>query len=332
MTALTQATVVYGDPHGSPRYAPRFDVAAGAIIYHGALIFVNGSGYAVSASPDQSMTCVGWNDGPDVDNTAGDAGDKTIVPRIGAIDLASGTGGDAISADDAGKMAYAVDDQTAALTSGGGTRPAIGPIMGMYGTKVRVVAGAPGSRAIQALEAASIATAPVVTTQAWAGGGMEFSLGSLTTGLLKHVVTAGVSSPATAVAGTDYYAPGATDVTVADGGTGASTAAAARANLSAAPADAQYLTATATAELSAELNVGAQASGALAITVSGGVAALATSLPLFQGAGAPSGTLAGKVTTPVALYVRTDAPDIDNLFYGTHDGGAVWVKCKFTAG
>lgn len=48
-----------------------------------------------------------------------------------------------------------------------------------------------------------------------------------TTGILKG--TSGVLSAATA--GTDYYAPGGTDVAVADGGTGASTAAGARTNL-----------------------------------------------------------------------------------------------------
>lgn len=48
-----------------------------------------------------------------------------------------------------------------------------------------------------------------------------------TTGMLK--ATAGVLGQA--VAGTDYYAPGGTDVAVADGGTGASTAAGARTNL-----------------------------------------------------------------------------------------------------
>lgn len=47
------------------------------------------------------------------------------------------------------------------------------------------------------------------------------------TGLAK--LTSGVLSAATA--GTDYYAPGSTDVAVADGGTGSSTAAGARTNL-----------------------------------------------------------------------------------------------------
>jgi hypothetical protein len=46
----------------------------------------------------------------------------------------------------------------------------------------------------------------------------EQALSGLSTGMLRH--TAGV--PAAAAAGTDYYAPGGTDVALADGGTGAS--------------------------------------------------------------------------------------------------------------
>lgn len=57
----------------------------------------------------------------------------------------------------------------------------------------------------------------------------EQALGSLNTGILKNTTTTGVLSIATE--GTDYYKPSGTDVAVADGGTGASTAAAARTNL-----------------------------------------------------------------------------------------------------
>src|SRR5262245_10960393 len=70
-----------------------------------------------------------------------------------------------------------------------------------------------------------------VTTQSEPDLSSEFNLGSLTTGVLKHTVAAGVSTPATAVEGTDYYKPGGTDVAVADGGTGSSTAGGARTNL-----------------------------------------------------------------------------------------------------
>lgn len=49
----------------------------------------------------------------------------------------------------------------------------------------------------------------------------EQDMGSLATGIVKNTTTTGVQS--IAAQGTDYYAPGGTDVAVADGGTGAST-------------------------------------------------------------------------------------------------------------
>ena len=57
----------------------------------------------------------------------------------------------------------------------------------------------------------------------------EQALSALATGLLKNTTTTGVLS--IAAEGTDYWKPGGTDVAVADGGTGASTAANARTNL-----------------------------------------------------------------------------------------------------
>lgn len=48
----------------------------------------------------------------------------------------------------------------------------------------------------------------------------EQALGDLATGILKSTNVSGILS--IAVAGTDYYAPGGTDVAVADGGTGVS--------------------------------------------------------------------------------------------------------------
>lgn len=79
----------------------------------------------------------------------------------------------------------------------------------------------------------------------------EQAMGALATGMLKNTTTTGVLSIASE--GTDYYAPGGTDVAVADGGTGASTAAGARSNLAVAPNDATYVVASLDSGLSAEL-------------------------------------------------------------------------------
>lgn len=67
--------------------------------------------------------------------------------------------------------------------------------------------------------------AAFLTTQAEAGLSAEFNLGSLTTGLLKHSVSGGVSTPATAVSGTDY-APATSGSAILKGnGSGGTTAA-----------------------------------------------------------------------------------------------------------
>ena len=72
-------------------------------------------------------------------------------------------------------------------------------------------------------------TATYITQTPDAGLSSEQALSLLATGILKSTTATGVVS--IAAQGTDYYAPGGTDVAVADGGTGASTAANARTNL-----------------------------------------------------------------------------------------------------
>jgi len=59
-----------------------------------------------------------------------------------------------------------------------------------------------------------------VTTQAESGLSNEFNLGGLTTGILKHTVSGSVSTPATAVANTDYL-PATMTVTPTIAGTNA---------------------------------------------------------------------------------------------------------------
>lgn len=86
-------------------------------------------------------------------------------------------------------------------------------------------------------------TATYITQTPDAGLSAEQALSALATGILKNTTTTGVLSIATE--GTDYYKPGGTDVAVADGGTGASTAAGALGNLGAAAnANIQIFTST----------------------------------------------------------------------------------------
>lgn len=159
------------------RASQALSVAAATTIYGGSLVFVNSSGYATATSPDQTMTCAGYAEG-EVDNSAGSAGALTIVPRIGAIKLANSSSGDAISADDVGKLAYAADNQTAALTSASSTRAAIGPILGMDGSQVVVLAGFPGNRSLQTLEAVQPIDADLTALAALSSTGLIARTGS----------------------------------------------------------------------------------------------------------------------------------------------------------
>lgn len=72
----------------------------------------------------------------------------------------------------------------------------------------------------------SPADATYITQVPSSGLSAEQALSTLATGLLKNTTATGVLSIATE--GTDYYGPGGTDVAIADGGTGASSAAGAR--------------------------------------------------------------------------------------------------------
>lgn len=124
-----------------------------------------------------------------------------------------------------------------------------------------------------------------VTTQAEAGLSEEFNLGGLTTGLLKHSVTGGVSTPATASEGSDYLGAARIDDTAYDatswnGDTDhAPSKNAVRDKIESLsiPTDisgAHYVTTQAETGLSAEVNLGGLATGVLKGTVSAGVSTI----------------------------------------------------------
>lgn len=107
-------------------------------------------------------------------------------------------------------IVYAADIKISALPDGGTIGATDQIPVNQGGTTKRVVVGtlAPTS-------------ATYITQTANSSLSAEQALGALATGILKSTTSTGVLS--IAAQGTDYYAPGGTDVAVADGGTGAST-------------------------------------------------------------------------------------------------------------
>lgn len=104
----------------------RFGVSADAVIFAGALVVLSG-GFAEPGSTALNLVAAGRAEEA-VDNTGGADGDVTVNVRRGIFQWKNSAAADAIAADDIGKTAYIVDDETVALTDGGGTRSAAGTI------------------------------------------------------------------------------------------------------------------------------------------------------------------------------------------------------------
>lgn len=125
MTALTTDRTT--PKRGASRLS--LPVAANAVIYAGALVCINATGYAVKASTSTTLKSAGVAQ-QRVDNTGGADGAVRIeVERHGAHLMANSAAGDLVTLAALGSTVYLVDDQTVALTTGGGTRSAAGQVL-----------------------------------------------------------------------------------------------------------------------------------------------------------------------------------------------------------
>lgn len=121
MTALTQNrnTPNRGNAH---RNLP---LAAGAVVFAGAMVAMDASGFVAPGSTATGLTVVGVATHYQ-DNTTGDDGDQHVDLQRGLFAFANSTGADEITRADIGTLCYLVDDQTVAKTDGSASRSPAG--------------------------------------------------------------------------------------------------------------------------------------------------------------------------------------------------------------
>jgi hypothetical protein len=104
-----------------------FGVAANAVIYQGALVALNASGFAVPGSVSTTQTAAGRAE-ESVTGTA-TAGEARVRVSAGVFRWANATASDLITIADIGKDCFILDDQTVARTDGTGTRSRAGVVV-----------------------------------------------------------------------------------------------------------------------------------------------------------------------------------------------------------
>jgi len=194
-----------------------FPVKGGVKCYPGAGLVVQG-GYALPAKTALGLISLGRGDTL-ADNTNGADGAITVRAKVGVFPFKNSAGADAIAAKHVmSAVAYWVDDQTVALTDGGGTRSVAGPIMGLDATLGVYVGLAYSPATIAATEGnaaaspAGKARAVITTLGAYGGSG--------TSTLLASANGALAAADGVTVANGDvvFVPPGITNVTAKDSG------------------------------------------------------------------------------------------------------------------
>ena len=124
MVALTKGRTTperVGDVHAGP-------VAAAAVFYQGGIVLRNlADGFLTHGQTVTGMVAVGIAH-ENLDNAAGLDGAATLQYKSGRFRFANSTGGDEITAANIGDLAWVVDDQTVARTTGGSIRSQAGTI------------------------------------------------------------------------------------------------------------------------------------------------------------------------------------------------------------
>jgi hypothetical protein len=105
-----------------------YPVGAAKLIYAGALVCLNATGYLVPGAVATTLLCVGRAEAQ-ADNSGGADGALTCDVKRGVFRWANSAAGDAIASTDIGSVCYVVDDQTVAKTNGTNTRSLAGRVI-----------------------------------------------------------------------------------------------------------------------------------------------------------------------------------------------------------
>lgn len=117
-----------------------YGAAASTILYAGALVMLNASGYAVPGAAATGQIAAGRAEGY-VDNSAGANADKAVTVRRGVFRYDNSASADLITIAEIGDDCYIVDDQTVAKTDGTGTRSVAGKVVNVDSLGVWVKIG-----------------------------------------------------------------------------------------------------------------------------------------------------------------------------------------------
>jgi hypothetical protein len=137
MVALTAARNTF---RFEPDTVQRLPMAAAMLIYQGALVALNATGFASKGVTATTLKQFGRAEAT-VDNSAGAAGAKDIDVRPGIFRWANSAATDLITTNEIGTDCFIVDDQTVAKTNGTSTRSRAGKVVGVDASGVLVQMG-----------------------------------------------------------------------------------------------------------------------------------------------------------------------------------------------
>ena len=120
------------------RHTPYRDGQLFAVPVAAATELFESDGLAVPGGPPPANTTLGICDGW-VDNSAGSAGDASVLVRRGKAWFLANSTADAVTLAQIGKDCYVVDSQTVAKTSDTNARPIAGKVLGLENDGVWVL-------------------------------------------------------------------------------------------------------------------------------------------------------------------------------------------------